>query len=118
MHAVGHFLASGLVVWRDTFYSGRHVNSMQFQSIIHVNKSSSRHRRTHFNWTQVRYTHPAHPSGCCNDRLASSVKGLLTRRFIHVSPYKDGPFSSLYERGLEPRRFSHLEHGILTILDA
>src|SRR3989442_13254925 len=49
--------------------------------------------------------HLANPSGHCNERLASSVKGSLTRQFNHVSPYKEGPLSSLYERAGEPRGF-------------
>src|SRR5712664_3395267 len=36
MGAVRHFFGLGLIVGRDAFYGGSHVNSVQFQPVIHV----------------------------------------------------------------------------------
>src|SRR6267143_671136 len=38
MGAVRHFFARGFIVWRDTFYCGSHVNSVQFQPVIRINR--------------------------------------------------------------------------------
>src|SRR6267143_4970844 len=40
MGAVQHFFARGFIVGRGTFYSRSHVNSLQFQPIIHFNRAS------------------------------------------------------------------------------
>src|SRR5436853_1775291 len=194
MGTVRHFFARGFVLGRDAFYSGSHVNSMQFQTVIHVNRArlvcvSSVEKGFHNKvgalipgehssgpipavrcWSKPNYynrsrdipetrnrsapvvptqkplflhtcdrlaifdqpgtistidnfpvqivdpllcqirgrailiheSRLAHPVGWSKARLTSSVQGSLIRAFNLISPYKAGPFSSLYERSETP----------------